>query len=226
MYKEYSTLFATKLGYITDICAVSSSYTGKIPAIENKINEKDTTIKNWLFNAKLPRKPKRIQIADALGVSEEYLFDDSIDVQDVRAPEIYQSEECYYIPFIQRDNVFSFESNRPQVVERRLPVMLPIMAELVEKYGKYIFATQIKNSAEAHNSGVLTAIYTKHSKYQAFQLLISPDKKGLPALRKVIEDDDGLLKLQYFEAEEERLEYINPENPHWLVLFSFQQSLP
>jgi hypothetical protein len=225
MYKKYSSVFATKLNYIMDLRSNGSVFIGRLNAIENTTGEKDTTIKNWLFNAKIPRQSKRISIADSLGVSEEYLFDDNIDIYDIRKPELSHSEECYYVPFFDYKNIFNLTKNKIQPVGQRLPIMIPTMDELVEKYGKNIFATSISDSGFFMELGnIITAICTSHISYKEFQTIITQDEKGNPSIRRVVEDDDGLLKLQYYEANVEKLEYISDHKQYFLVLFSFSQN--
>lgn len=53
-----------------------------LPTVQNKqkavsllTNEKQTTVKNWVFGDRKPPSNKKIPIADSLGVSTGYLFD-------------------------------------------------------------------------------------------------------------------------------------------------------
>lgn len=123
--KLYSSLFATKMNYVLDLINTVPIQYGRAKAIEEITQEKGTTINNWLFNGKLPRDNKKLQISDLIGVSYEYLFNDEIDVKNVSKPEIYKDGQCYLVPLINEDEIFKLKEKNIFVVTERLPIMLP-----------------------------------------------------------------------------------------------------
>lgn len=81
--KIYSSIFATKMNYILDLIETTPIQYGRAKAIEEITKEKGTTINNWLFGGKLPRENKKLIIADLIGVSYDYLFNDLIDIEKI-----------------------------------------------------------------------------------------------------------------------------------------------
>ena len=69
--EEYSTLFASKLAHVV-INRMPKSHYGLLTSISNITKERDSTAKNWLFNARVPRQPKRLQISDSIGKKEGF----------------------------------------------------------------------------------------------------------------------------------------------------------
>lgn len=143
--KKYSSTYATKMAYVlSDILNIKQH--GLISDISAITQEKESTTKNWLFNGRVPRDPKRITIADSLGISEEYLFNDSINVLDIRKPEIVKREGCYWIPVVEEKDLFRLKKAVVFPIKERIPLMLPSFGDLVALYGQKIYATKLKES--------------------------------------------------------------------------------
>ncbi|EKS6646063.1 hypothetical protein QCD58_005008 [Enterobacter hormaechei] len=81
--------------------------------------EKPTAVRNWLFNQNVPPDKKKLRIADRLGVSKEFLFDESRC--DIEAPvAVFDSSiNAFLIPMLSETELLSALSNQQTPVHER-----------------------------------------------------------------------------------------------------------
>ncbi|WP_146152198.1 helix-turn-helix domain-containing protein, partial [Photobacterium phosphoreum] len=81
--------------------------------------EKESTVRNWLFNDKKPSASKRLRISDSLGVSICYLFNDGDFSYPVTVYD--KNTDSYSVPEIDEINLFQrfTKNNYPVVVYNR-----------------------------------------------------------------------------------------------------------
>ena len=172
------------------------------PTIRNKekrlseiTGEKESTIKNWLFNNKKPPKTKRLSVSDKLGVSESFLFDESNNIEHPIA--IYDKKAQYYlVPKIKElDIVKISDTHSPLVVSDRMPIKLKnVVEESVTDISK-TYCTELKNidfspfilegsyvffNATAHKKdGIFCFYYDKSLSIQITKLMMMDSKISL-----------------------------------------------
>ncbi len=218
--KEYSSDYATKLAYVLakqaeEVCK------GLVTYVSEVTTEKDTTTKNWLFNGKLPREPKRIVIADAIGTSMRYLFDESVRVKKVTKPEVEKVEGCYLIPLLSEDDIFRIFEKAVFPIKERIPVMVPNFDKLIKRFGKNIYATKLQNSNfQPYISDDSILICSEKIMLEEYKfILVRSEGKSL--LRRVIMGDSGQLQLMHYDQNgDEILESIQHYQDALLVLFA------
>ena len=191
--KKYSSLFATKINYILDALNVAPLQYGRTKAIEDITKEKSSTVVNWLFNSKLPRDNKRLAIADAIGVSHNYLFDDSINVEDFTKPEIHKDGQCYLVPYIDESEIFELKNKRIFPIKSRLLITFPSFELLIKEYGTNIYITKLNNAIfEPHDKIGSDIIYSEKVIFEDFKLLIHQDSKlNRLVIKKVVQEGSG-----------------------------------
>ena len=222
--KEYSTHYATKLAYVISTISEYGGV-GTLTAIEKATNEKDTTAKNWLFNGKLPRESKRLAIADAVGTSAEYLFNDAIAVTDIRKPEIVKKDNCYFVPMVEDSDVFLMKQAQRFPIKTRLPVMLPHMDDLVATYGKNIYATKLSSSNfQPYIEENATVIYSENILLEDYKFVLIGDGHASVTLKRIIKVDGKFRLMRYNKEDDEVLECIPDKSNMLLVLLSFSTS--
>ncbi len=194
----YSTSFSTKVNYVLDCLGLNAIQHGRLRAIESLTHEKESTVNNWLFNGKLPREGKRLAIADAIGVSYDYLFDDSVAIDSVAKPEIHWDGRLYWVPFVDWEQVFELIGRETFRVERRLPIMFPGFDELVGKYGKRIYMTTQKSGGfGAHVESGASVLYAENLVLEHFGLVLHRDAdSGQVSARRVLQQE-GRTQLEY-----------------------------
>ncbi|MCF6777288.1 hypothetical protein L3V83_12020 [Thiotrichales bacterium 19X7-9] len=222
--RQYKSLFATKLNYILDKLGYDRLYVGRLKAIEKVTNEKATTIANWITSGKLPRASKTLSIADSLGVSENYLFNDDIQVTDIEKPEIVKKDNCYLLPVFSEDQIFSIKHVDSIVVKKRIPLMFPSLDFLVKKYGNNIYATKLScSSFEPQISLNSTIIYSEKTIFEDFALVIIKNEKGYPEIKQVV-IEDGIYKLLSFNNGREVIKCFNQNDINVVsIIFSYSE---
>ncbi|MCF6768427.1 hypothetical protein L3V86_08625 [Thiotrichales bacterium 19S11-10] len=219
--KEYKSVFATKLNYVLDKLGHNPIQQGRIKAIEKVTNEKCTTVNNWLISGKLPRSSKMLSIADSLGVSEDYLFSDKIDVKAIRKPEIVKKDNCYLIPVFEESEIFKVKNSNIFPVKQRIPVMFPSFDKLVELHGKNIYATKLTNSSfEPQVEANSTIIYSEHAVFDDYSLIIIKSEEGAPEIRQIVLEN-GKLKLAYINNGQEVVELFDKEKEAVSIIYNF-----
>ena len=162
------------MNYVLDLSEVSPLQHGRAKAIEYITHEKDSTVNNWMFNGKIPRESKKLSIADAIGVSYDYLFDDSFEVHSVKKPEIYNDGQCYLIPYINENEIFDLKNKDIFSIHHRLPIMFPGFELFVKKYGKNIYSTKLNDGLfEPHVQKNSDIIYSEFVVFEDFRLVVS-----------------------------------------------------
>ncbi|MGV3278689.1 S24 family peptidase [Rickettsiales bacterium LUAb2] len=186
--KAYSSLFATKINYILDLIKAPPIQYGRMKAIENLVNEKATTVNNWLFNGKIPHINKQLSIADAIGVAYDYLYNNEVAVEEVKKPEIFFDGQAYLLPFIPEDDLFTFKNTKIYPVISRLPVMFPNFNDLISKYGNNIYITRLKNaSLEPYIQEGSEVIYSERAVLENFKLVLHKCKDQHLVVKKLSE---------------------------------------
>lgn len=217
--KQYSTQFATKLAYIvTDILNLSEG--GVISSISTIVREKDSTSKNWLFNAKLPREPKRLSISDALGVSDEYLFNDDVDIRDISKPRVIKRETCFWIPVVPEKDIFIMHESTVYPIVDRIPLMFPSFEKIISQYGAKIYATKVDAAYEPYIDHGATIIYTDTFIPDEYKFVLVKSGSGIE-LKRIIRLDSGQIKLSSFHDDSEVIENIEDKSKLFLIVLSF-----
>ncbi len=188
--KKYSSSFATKINYILDALNVAPLQYGRTKAIEDITKEKSSTVVNWLFNSKLPRDNKKLAIADAVGVSYNYLFDDNIDVEDFTKPEIHKNDQCYLVPYIDESEIFELKNKKIFPIKSRLLITFPNFELLIKEYGANTYITKLNNAVfEPHVKIGSDVIYSEKIIFEDFKLLIHQDKFNRLVIKKIIQEE-------------------------------------
>jgi transcriptional regulator with XRE-family HTH domain len=196
--KEYSTIFATKLNFALDLINIAPIQYGRTKAIEKIINEKATTVNNFLFAGRMPKENKRLAIADAIGVSYDYLYNDEISVQSISKPTIHKENNCYLVPFINENEIFTIKDIQVYPIKNRLPLMFPNFDNLIEKYGKSIYVTNLNNAiVKPYIDFGSDIIYSEQVNFENFQLVISYDNKQNKVIIKRIIEENGSLYIEH-----------------------------
>ncbi len=199
--KEYSSLFATKMNYILDLCQVSPLQLGRAKAIQNITQEKDSTVNNWLFNGKIPRENKKLLIADAIGVSVDYLFNNEIDVMSISKPTIYKEEQCYLIPYITENEILDLKNSDIFAIKTRVPIMFPGFESFVNKYGSNIYLTRLQNVIfEPHVQKNSEVIYSEQVIFEDFRLVIHFDKEHQKLVVKRVIVENNIFYLEFMNT--------------------------
>lgn len=177
-FKQYSSSFATKLNYVLDILNITPLQYGRTKAIENITKERESTVNNWLFNGKYPRENKKLYLADTIGVSYNYLFNDSVSITDITKPEIYESEQCYLVPFIHQDDIFKLKINKIFPIASRCPIMFPNFENFINRYGTNIYMSKIMDKfAEPYIQEHSNIIYSENVIIENFKLFVYNNSK-------------------------------------------------
>ncbi|MBX9703178.1 MAG: hypothetical protein K2X39_03400, partial [Silvanigrellaceae bacterium] len=218
--KEYSSPYATKLTYIlNEVLHIKDSI---INSISNITNEKDSTTKNWLFNGKIPREYKRLSISDALGVSEDYLFNDNIEVTDIKKPEIVKREGCYLVPFIEAKDIFYVKNANNFPITKRIPIMLPSFDKIIDQYGKNIYATKIIDSNfQPYIDHDSMLICSENITLDEYKFLLF-EENNFPLIKRVI-FSQGKKKLLVLREGNEEIEDIYLDQSTLLIILSFSE---
>lgn len=219
--REYSSIYATKLAYALSN-DIKSTSTGVISYISNRTKEKDTTAKNWLFGGRVPREPKRLSISDAIGTSENYLFNDDVPVTEITKPEIVKNEGCYLVPLLEERQIFDMKKADQFPIAIRIPIMFPQLDKMIERYGKKVYATKISSSSfQPHIDNNALLLYTESVILEEYKfVLIHLDNGGLK-LKRIISVDGDFKLLHYGSRNEEIVESITSEEDLLLVLLAF-----
>ena len=195
--KNYSSLFATKMNYILDLIDATPLQHGRAKAIEYITQEKGSTVNNWLFNGRLPRDNKKLAVADAIGVSYNYLFNDDIDIKNVQKPEIFKDEQCYLVPYIDECDIFELKHKNIFTVQTRLAIMFPSFDMFIRKYGTNIYITRLKHSVfEPHIQANSDVIYSENVIFEDFRLVIQKNKVNNKLIVKRIIETNGEFYLE------------------------------
>lgn len=220
--KKYSSDYATKLSFLLRYSLEEEAEKGVIRSVAKITNEKDTTAKNWLFNGKIPRESKRLDIADAVGTSEDYLFNDKLSVTEVKKPEVVKREGCYFVPVIDESEIFAMKEAKVFPIKKREPIMLPHMDELVAALGKNIYLIRAANATfRPYIDKNMSLLYSENFELEAYRFVLIRNDNGDVMLKRIIEDDDTL-KLQYFsDVGEEVIESLPPKQSMLAVLLAF-----
>lgn len=195
--KQYPSLFATKMNHVLDLSQIAPLQHGRAKAIEHLTNEKDSTVNNWLFNGKIPRENKKLSIADAIGVSLDYLFDDTENVNSIRKPEIYHDGQCYLVPYIDENDIFELKRKDIFVIKNRLPIMFPGFDLFIQKYGKHVYITRMNEGIfEPHVQKNSDIIYSENVIFEDFRLVIHFDTQQQKSVvkRVIVENDQYYLE--------------------------------
>lgn len=195
--KNYSSLFATKMNYVLDLINAAPLQHGRAKAIEHITHEKGSTVNNWLFNGRLPRDNKKLAIADAIGVSYNYLFNDNINIKNISKPEIYRDAQCYLVPYINEDEIFELKTKNIFTIQTRLPIMFPAFDMFIKKYGTNIYVTKLKNIIfEPHVQANSDIIYSETVVFEDFKLVIQKNSQNNQLSIKRIIEDNGQFYLE------------------------------
>lgn len=217
--KEYSSLFATKVAYVLNNFLKINEH-GLIHSISAITHEKESTTKNWLFNNRVPRDPKRLAISDSLGISEDYLFNDSIAINDVKKPEITKKDGCYWIPSLNIDELFKIKTASIFPIKNRIPLMLPFFDQIVKTYGNNIYATKIEQSNfQPYIEDNSTLICSDNIQFEEYKFLLIKNKSQ-PLLKRFILSE-GQRKLLFLDGAEEKEEPFMLNEDMLLVILSF-----
>lgn len=200
--RNYSSNFATKINYVLDQIGTVEIQSGRIQAIVDIVNEKWSTVVNWLFNGRLPKRVKRLSIADAIGVSYEYLYNDNIGIESICKPEVYYEDDdkYYLIPFIEEEKIFDLKSKKIFPITKRIPIIFPNFDELVKKYGSNLYVTNIKNFdlGLAYDSNI---IYSEKVVFDTFKLVIHNDVLQNQVVIKKMIDKNGTVFLESVDSQ-------------------------
>lgn len=218
--KKYSSDFATKLMYLIstqeDSCKKSL-----VDQACDYTDEKETTVRNWLFNGKVPRVTKRLDIADAVGVSVDYLFNDSVSVKAIEKPKIYKEDGCYLVPFLSESEVFKVKKNLLLPVVKRIPIMLPSFDKIVAFYGDNIYATQVcKSNFEPYIENDSTILFTNNLKLEEYKFILLQINQSVE-FRRLLKSDKGYQLMHFDQSGNEVIEPISSNEKYLLVIFAF-----
>jgi len=84
--------------------------------IANLTHEKPGTIKNWLFKNTLPSEMKKLKVADRMGVSQEYLFNEDAIPEPPTAIYLHENN-AFALPVITENNLYNISiKNIPTLV--------------------------------------------------------------------------------------------------------------
>lgn len=153
-----ASAFGFKTRYILDRMKKNGIRKGRMRIMADILHEKESTINNWLFAGKIPRENKKLGIADALGVSLRYLFDDSIDVNDMSKPEVEIISNIYWVPVISCNDLPCFLEKEFYSVTNREKIFFPGMPKLIDRFGPHIclmFLDDDPGTEGAARSGIL-----------------------------------------------------------------------
>lgn len=217
--KEYSSIFATKLAYIVDKY-LGLNETGIISSVSAITTEKETTAKNWLFNGKIPRENKRLTIADRLGISYDYLFNDDIPINEIKKPEVFITDGQYYIPQLPDVDIKCIKKTDVLPVHGRVPVMLPSFDKIISKYGRNIYATQLQISSFAPyiDSGA-TVICSEKLIIEEYKFLLFQSSSGFK-IKRIVNTGEKLQLVELVNGEE-KINNIESLDEALLVILSF-----
>lgn len=217
--KKYSTLFASKIVYVLSQISPKSK-AALVTQVSEITEEKDSTARNWLFNAKIPRVPKRLKIADKIGVSEEYLFNDNFPIEGYQKPVAALCEGHLLIPFLQEEEIFDFYANKIFPVLERIPFMLPNLDKVLQRYGNNIFATKIKKSNfQPHFNDNTTVIFSDLVELEEYKFVLV---KGTPLkIKRIIKDGERIILLSYGDNDQEIIEDITSKKGILSVIVAF-----
>ncbi|WP_235424053.1 hypothetical protein [Citrobacter koseri] len=111
-------------GFINKLLILSEALRPGVRSKENRVaeitGEKPSAVRNWLFNQNIPPDKKKLRIADRLGVSKEFLFDN--EKETVEAPiAVYDpSINAFLIPMVSESNLHLALENLQTPVDERL----------------------------------------------------------------------------------------------------------
>jgi hypothetical protein len=224
--KNYSSPFATKLNYVLDLSHVAPLQYGRTKAIENITSDKLSTVNHWLFDGKLPRESKRLAIADALGVSHNYLFNDKIKTKDLAKPEIYRDEQYYQVPYIDENNIFELKDKKIFPIKTRLLIMLPGLNYLVEKYGTNIYATTLKSAIfEPYVGTGSNILYSENIILENFNLVIYQNPKNNEIIIKRVIEEMSRFYLEWMNNKKLIKESLNKSHKLLSIVLTYSKSL-
>lgn len=218
--KKYSSDFATKLMYVISLDQ-SKDKQSLVDKVCSVIHEKETTVRNWLFNGKLPRLPKRVQLSDTLGVSVDYLFESSIPVDCIETPKIFKDEGRYLVPFLPEARIFNVKSKSLIHVLSRIPVMFPDFDKIILTYGDNIFATKLIDcDFPPYIDRGSIILFTTNIRLEDYKFVLM-QVDGKLCLRRILRMKNEF-KLMYFDKSgDEVVENIISEENLLLILISF-----
>jgi hypothetical protein len=160
---------AAKINYLMDLAKAPALQYGRLKAIGSATNSKESSVTGWMFYGKIPRESKRLEIADRLGVSYAYLFNDSIAKENVTKPEISHVDGVYSIPFIEEDRISLFKQSVCFPISHREKFFLPNIDNIVSKFGLGLFLTSLGMSSIVTNikesSGLLLSPMAQPENY-------------------------------------------------------------
>lgn len=212
--KVYSTPFATKINYIVENVINYNEEPTKLQTLEKALNEKSSTISNWLFGSRMPIKANKLALADKIGVSYDYLFDDNIKVEDCSKIEIFYDKDTdkYLLPYIEEQDIFALKNKNIFPITKRFPVMFPNFDSLVAKYGKNIYITNLKSATfpPYSNTGSFI-IYAENVILEHFKFFILNNNGKLKIVRGI--EENGSFWLEYHNKKE-KLETVKYDSSH------------
>lgn len=218
--REYASPYATKLAYVFNTHFDSPK--GLVTQISDITKEKDTTAKNWLFNGRVPREPKRLAISDAVGTSVDYLFNDNIPLDAISKPEIMKQAGCYFVPFLQDKHIFKMKHAGLLPVAQRIPIMFPELDDFVAQYGKNIYATKIaRSNFRPHIDNNATVLCTGNVIPGEYKFVLVRGRDGTLQYKRMIIVNGEFKLLSYTANREEVIEPLRSTDAMLLVLLAF-----
>lgn len=157
-----------------------------LPAVKNKekriallTEEKTSAVKNWLFHGALPSEKKKLKVADRLGVSREFLYNN--DEQTVTPPITIYDEElsAFIIPKLTESDIYDIavKSAPVCVLERYiLSIKEKIRNELIFFEKTYCFETSELIFPPYVFEGDIVIFNETYTENCTFKLYISKDK--------------------------------------------------
>ncbi|MCL1078028.1 hypothetical protein D5R81_08430 [Parashewanella spongiae] len=82
--------------------------------------EKETTVRNWLFNYKMPSRGRRLSVADKFGVDNDYLFGNAS--YSLPITKYDESLNCYLVPELSLSQLPCLQGIDPLPVQGRLTI--------------------------------------------------------------------------------------------------------
>ncbi|MCL1077599.1 hypothetical protein D5R81_11690 [Parashewanella spongiae] len=79
--------------------------------------EKESTVRNWLFNNKMPSKGKRLGIADKFGVDDDHLFNEA--EFNIPLTKYDEQHEYFLVPVLKLEELYGVTEKVPLPVQQR-----------------------------------------------------------------------------------------------------------
>jgi phage repressor protein C with HTH and peptisase S24 domain len=104
--------FASRVAYLAEV--LMPNVKNKEKRLSEITGEKASTVRNWLFNGKMPVNKNRIIISDKMGVSEEYLFYGGQKSYPLAKYDL--ESDSYSVPVITEEDILKIADNVKNII--------------------------------------------------------------------------------------------------------------